>query len=163
VVARALEFTILTAARTGEVLGATWNEIDFDNRLWTIPAERMKGKRDHRVPLSDRAMEILRTMHRETGSEFVFPGSREGKPLSDMALLMMLRRMGRDDITAHGFRSTFRDWVAETTTYANEMAEMALAHKVSRKNEAAYRRGDMLPKRRPLMDDWATYCASLPR
>jgi integrase len=163
VAARALEFAILTAARTGEVLGATWDEIDFDNRLWTIPAERMKGKRDHRVPLSDRAVELLNGMPRAEGNPYVFPGAREGMPLSNMALLMMLRRMNRDDLTAHGFRSTFRDWAAETTDYPGELVEMALAHTVSSKTEAAYRRGDMLDKRRRLMDDWAGYCASEPR
>jgi integrase len=158
--ARALEFAILTAARTGEVLGAEWSEIDFDAKLWTVPADRMKGRRQHRVPLSYRALEILASLPREAGSPCVFPGAREGRPLSNMALLMMLRRMKRDDLTAHGFRSSFRDWAAETTGYSGELVEMALAHVVSNATEAAYRRGDMFEKRRRLMADWATYCAS---
>jgi integrase len=163
VAARALEFTILTAARTGEVLGATWDEIDLDAKVWTVPAERMKGKQAHRVPLSDRAVELLNGMPRAEGNPYVFPGSREGMPLSNMALLMMLRRMDRDDLTAHGFRSTFRDWAADTTGYANEVVEKALAHVVPNATEAAYRRGDMIERRRPLMVDWAAYCASEPR
>jgi integrase len=163
VAARALEFAIMTAARTGEVIGATWGEIDLEAKLWMVPAERMKGKRSHRVPLCERALEILSEMPRVEGSNFVFPGSSEKRPLSNMALLMMLRRMNRDDITAHGFRSTFRDWAAETTTYPNELVEMALAHVVSSKTEAAYRRGDLFEKRWRLMDDWAAYCMSPPR
>lgn len=160
---RALEFAILTAARTGEVIGATWDEIDLGARLWTVPADRMKGRRQHRVPLSDRAIELLKALPREVESRFVFPGARKGRPLSNMAFLMMLRRMGREDLTAHGFRSTFRDWAAETTAYPNELVEMALAHVVSSKTEAAYRRGDMLDKRRRLMAEWAAFSASPPR
>jgi integrase len=160
--ARALEFAILTAARTGEVLGAQWSEIDFDAKLWTVPADRMKGRRQHRVPLSDRVMEILGSLTREAGSPYVFAGAREGRPLSNMALLMMLRRMKRDDLTAHGFRSSFRDWAAETTGYPGDLVEMALAHVVSNATEAAYRRGDMFEKRRRLMNDWAAYCAAPP-
>jgi integrase len=157
---RALEFAILTAARTGEVVGARWDEIDLPSRMWIVPAERMKGGREHRVPLSDRALEILGALPRE--GEFVFLGSRKGKPLSNMALLMTLRRMERGDLTAHGFRSTFRDWAAEQTAYPSEMCEMALAHAVSDKVEAAYRRGDMIEKRRRLMAEWSAYCAATP-
>ena len=156
--ARALEFVILTAARTGEAINARWAEIDGD--VWTIPPDRMKGGREHRVPLSKRAVEILEALPREKDSEFVFPGARAGKPLSNMALLTTLRRMGRGDLTAHGFRSTFRDWAAETTGYPSDVVEMALAHVVSSKVEAAYRRGDLFEKRRRLMADWGVYCSS---
>jgi integrase len=155
---RALEFTILTVARTNEAVRARWSEINLATSMWTVPAGRMKGHREHRVPLSDRAVEILENLPRE--GEFVFVGSRAGTPLSNMALLMTLRRMGRGDLTAHGFRSTFKDWATETTAYPVELSEMALAHIVSDKTEAAYRRGDMLEKRRRLMADWAAYCAS---
>ena len=157
--ARALEFTILVAARSGETLGARWSEIDFDARLWTVPAERIKSKREHRVPLTDRAMKILEMMSqwgRDGG--FIFRGAKPSKPLSNMSMLMLLRRMGRQDITTHGFRSTFRDWTAETTNATREVAEMALAHVIPSKVEAAYRRGDLLEKRRALLDDWASYC-----
>ncbi|RWN11951.1 MAG: site-specific integrase [Mesorhizobium sp.] len=157
---QALEFAILTATRTGEVVGARWSEIDTENALWTIPASRMKAKREHRVPLSKRALEILTSLPREKDAEFVFIGDKKGQPLSNMALLMTLRRMKRDDLTVHGFRSTFRDWAAEQTAYPNELLEMALAHVVSDKTEAAYRRGDMMEKRRRLMQDWADFCAT---
>ena len=159
--ARALEFAILTAARTGEVVGARWVEIDFEQKIWTIPTERMKAGREHRAPLSERALEILEALPKE--GEFVFVGARADRPLSNMALLMTLRRMERGDLTTHGFRSTFRDWAAETTGYQREVAEMALAHAVSDKVEAAYRRGDLFAKRRRLMADWARYCISPPR
>ncbi len=155
--ARALEFAILTAVRSGEVIGAQWSEIDLANALWIIPAERTKADREHRVPLSDRAVEILQSLPREKGNDFVFIGPRK-KGLSNMALGMTLRRMNRADITVHGFRSTFRDWAAEQTSYANEVAEMALAHTVGDKVEAAYRRGDMLERRVRIMTDWARYC-----
>jgi integrase len=158
--ARALEFAILTATRTGEIVGALWQEIDLDGGMWVIPAERMKAGKEHRVPLSRRAIEILNALPREDGNPYVFIGDRKGKPLSNMALLMTLRRMKRDDLTVHGFRSTFRDWAAEQTAYPNEMLEMALAHTVSDKTEAAYRRGDMVEKRRRLMDDWAAFCGA---
>lgn len=158
--ARALEFTILTAARTGEVIGATWPEIDLDAAVWTIPAGRMKAGREHRVPLAARAVEILKGLERDQG-EYVFPGGKKGKPLSQMALLATLRRMERGDLTTHGFRSTFRDWAAEQTAYPHEAAELALAHTVSDKVEAAYRRGDMFDKRRRMMADWATYCSKV--
>ncbi|MER9331876.1 integrase arm-type DNA-binding domain-containing protein [Mesorhizobium sp. M0488] len=160
---KALEFAILTATRTGEAVGARWSEIDTENALWTIPADRMKAKKEHRVPLSDRALEILATLPREKGAQYVFIGDKKGQPLSNMSLLMTLRRMKRDDLTTHGFRSTFRDWAAEQTAYPNELLEMALAHTVSDKTEAAYRRGDMMEKRRRLMQDWAAYCATTKR
>ena len=158
VAARALEFTILTATRTGEVIGARRAEFDDDARMWIIPGIRMKSGREHRVPLSDRAIEILANMPSE--GEFVFPGRQPGSVLSNMAMLETLKQMGRGDLTTHGFRSTFRDWAAEMTAYPHELQEMALAHVVSDKVEAAYRRGDMLEKRRRLMADWAQYCAT---
>lgn len=153
--ARALEFTILTAARTGEAIGAQWVEIDLVAKVWTIPASRMKGGRVHRVPLSPRVLEILASLPRE--GEFVFPGAREGKPLSNMAMLEFLRGT-HPGLTVHGFRSCFRDWAAEQTGYANHIVEMALAHAVVDKVEASYRRGDLLEKRARLMDDWAAFC-----
>lgn len=155
IAARALEFAILTAARTGEVIGATWAEIDFEARLWTVPAGRMKAGRDHRVPLSEAAMAILRLLHGARTGDRVFP-------ISNMAMLMLLRRMGRGDLTAHGFRSTFSDWCAEQTNTPSEVREMALAHTVGDKVEAAYRRGDMFDKRRHLAEAWARYCAAQP-
>jgi integrase len=163
--ARALEFAILTAARTGEVIGATWSEFDLNGKVWTIPAERMKAGREHRVPLSARGIEIIRHMKKETGNEIlpatpVFQGAKRGKPLSNMAFLMLLRRMNRSDLTTHGFRSTFRDWAAERTNYPGEVAEVALAHTVSNKVEAAYRRGDLFEKRRRLMESWASFCTA---
>ena len=157
--ARALEFVILTACRTGEAIGATWGEIDLDAEIWTIPAARMKAGREHRVPLSDAAVKLLRDVNPGSPSEPVFAGPK-GKPLSNMACLALLRRMGRDRITAHGFRSTFRDWCAEQTNYPRDVAEMALAHSIADKTEAAYRRGDLLEKRRALMSEWAAYCAA---
>ena len=162
VAARALEFLILTAARTGEVIGARWSEINLQDKLWIIPAERMKAGKEHRVPLSARAMEILRTIMPEAieGDTFVFPGNRPKKPHSNMAFLMLLRRMERSDMTAHGLRSSFRDWCAERTNFPSEVAEMALAHAISSKVEAAYRRGDLFDKRRQLMNAWAAYCAT---
>ena len=163
--ARALEFTILTAARTGEVIGATRAEFDLAERMWIIPAIRMKSRDEergpHRVPLCDRALEILRELPSE--GDFVFVGRRPGTALSNMAMLETLKQMGRGDLTTHGFRSTFRDWSAETTAYPHELLEMALAHAVGDKVEAAYRRGDLLEKRRRLMADWATYCQSAPQ
>lgn len=155
--ARALEFAILTAARSGEVRGATWNEIDLDSGVWVVPASRMKGSKEHRVPLSEAASEMLKTLPRMAGTDFVFPAPRGGK-LSDMALGAVLRRM-KIAATAHGFRSTFRDWVGERTAYPGEMAEMALAHAIGSKVEAAYRRGDMFERRRKLMEDWASFLA----
>jgi integrase len=154
--ARCLEFLILTAARTGEVIGAKWNEIDLTAKVWTIPASRMKAGKEHRVPLSNHAVAILELQQERCESEYVFPG-RSG-PLSNMSLLAMLRTMGYA-LTAHGFRSTFRDWAAERTNFPSEVAEMALAHAVGDKVEAAYRRGDMFEKRRRLAESWADYCS----
>jgi integrase len=158
---RALEFTILTAARTGESIGATWDEIITREKVWVIPAARMKAGREHRVPLSARAMGILEELKPADGAaaKFVFEGGKAGRPLSNMAFLMLLRRMGRGDLTAHGFRSSFRDWAAERTSFPSEVVEMALAHSVSDKVEAAYRRGDLFDKRRRLMDAWAEFLA----
>ena len=155
--ARALEFAILTAARTAEVIGARWDEINFGEKLWTVPAARMKAGREHRAPLSHATIEILEKMQAIRTDEFVFPGSRSGHPISNMAMTMVLRRMGRGDLTVHGFRSSFRDWTADQTNFPREVAEMALAHAVSDKVEAAYRRGELLRKRRQLMEAWARY------
>lgn len=155
--ARALEFAILTAARSGEVRGAAWGEIDFDARIWTIPAERMKAGKEHRVPLSSRAMALLRSLPRVTGSPLVFTVPRGGV-LSDMTLTAVLKRMGRKDLTQHGFRSTFRDWAGETTAFPREVIEHALAHQLRDKAEAAYQRGDLLRKRADLMQAWADAC-----
>jgi len=153
----ALEFLILTAARTGEVLHARWNEIDLWQRVWTIPAERMKAGVEHRVPLSDREVAILkRARELAGGSEYLFPGRSGDRPMSGMVFLMALRRMGAR-FTVHGFRSAFRDWAAETTNFPTEVCEMALAHTVRNKVEAAYRRGDLFEKRRELMAAWAKY------
>lgn len=176
--ARALEFAILTAARTGEVIGAQWSEIDFEARTWTQPAARTKTRKEHRVPLGDAAMTILAAMRDATHEAqrellllygkpipndlklegFIFAGMRRGKGLSNMALLKTLERMGHADLTTHGFRSTFRDWAAETTNYPNELVEMALGHAIAGKVEAAYRRGDLFEKRRGLMRDWEGFC-----
>jgi integrase len=163
--ARALEFAILTAARTGEVIGTRWREIDLIGKVWTVPDERMKAGKEHRVPLSERALAILEAAHAASDAadreqQFVFAGGEPGRPLSNMAFLMLLRRMKRDDLTAHGFRSTFRDWSAERTNSPREVAELALAHTVGDKVEAAYRRGDMFERRRRLMQQWATFCTS---
>jgi integrase len=160
IAARALEFAILTAARTGEVIGAKWDEIDMDAKTWTIPAGRMKGGREHRVPLSPAAAVLVEKMKASRTGEFVFPSLRADRPLSNMAMLVLLRRMKREDVTVHGFRSTFRDWAAEQTAFPSEVVEMALAHAVGNKVEAAYRRGDLFEKRRKLMDAWAGYCAA---
>ena len=157
--ARALEFTILNASRTDEVLAATWDEIDLAEKLWVIPAERMKGKREHRVPLSAAGVALLEALAGNGAEGFVFAGRKPGTRLSSMAMLMLLRRMDRLDITVHGFRSTFRDWAAERTSYPREVAEMALAHAIGDKVEAAYRRGELLDKRRRLMAEWARFCA----
>ena len=152
--ALALEFAILTAARTGEVTAATWDEIDLDAATWNIPKERMKAKREHRVFLGNGALAILRPLKESARSSFVFPGGSPDKPLSNMAMLATLKRMNRKDLTTHGFRSTFRDWAAETTDYPSEVVEMALAHVVGNKVEAAYRRGDLYEKRKGLMMHW---------
>ena len=155
--ALALEFTMLTACRTGEVIGATWSEVDLNKATWTIPAARMKAGKEHRVPLSPRAVEILEATKR-LENEWLFPAASNGK-LSTMAMTMLVRRM-KVDVTVHGFRSSFRDWAAECTGYAHEVSEMALAHSIESKVERAYRRGDLIEKRRRLMDDWANYCSS---
>ena len=158
VAARALEFAILTATRTNEVLGARWDEIDLAARVWIIPEPRMKAGREHRVPLSDAAMSVLKFMQSVRQNEYIFPGDRRAT-LSNMALLMTLRRMNRGDLTTHGFRSTFRTWAAERTAFPREVVEAALAHVVGNKVEAAYQRGDMFDKRRRLMEAWAHFCA----
>lgn len=155
VAARALEFAILTAARSGEVRGASWSEIDLAKRLWVIPAARMKMGKEHRVPLSPAAVSLLKALPDQDG--ILFFGSA-GRPLSDMTLSAVLRRMQRRDITVHGFRSTFRDWCAESTNYPREVCEQALAHQLPDKVEAAYRRSDLIEKRSQLMDEWAAFC-----
>ena len=156
--ARALEFTILTAARSGEVLGAGWSEIDLVAKVWTVPASRMKAAREHRVPLSERAVEILSALAAVKIGDYVFPGAKRGSPLSVMALTMVMRRMGMEAFTVHGFRSAFRDWAGERTNFPREVAEAALAHVVGDETERAYRRGDALEKRRALMEAWAIFC-----
>jgi len=160
--AKALEFLILTAARTTEVLNATWTEVDFDRAIWTVPAERMKGGKEHRVPLPARAVDILEELRAVRRGAFLFPGQKPGKPQSNMSLLMLLRRMDRGDLTAHGFRSSFRDWAAERTHFPAEVCEQALAHAISSKVEAAYRRGDLFEKRRKLMEAWAAFATAKP-
>lgn len=155
--ALALEFVILTAARTDEAIAATWQEVDLEKRIWTKPAARMKAGKEHRVPLSDRAIAILKEVQ-SFGGEYIFPSAKGGK-LSAMAMLMLLRRM-QQDCTVHGFRATFRGWAEERTSHTHEVCEMALAHTIANQAEAAYRRGDLFEKRRQLMDDWAAYCAS---
>jgi integrase len=160
--ALALELTILTAVRTGETLGATWSEMDLVNAVWTIPPERMKAGREHRVPLSARALQILNELDQTSGdSDFVFPGANRGRPVSSMALLMLLRRM-KADVTTHGFRSTMRQWAAETTDFPREVAEAALAHTIGSAVERAYQRSDLFDRRRTLMDAWCEYCRSQP-
>jgi integrase len=158
---RALEFAVLTAARSGEVRGATWAEIDMDVKEWNVPAERMKAGKEHRVPLSEPALELLRNLPRMKDAELqdvelVFPSS-QNKPLSDMTLTQVMRRM-KIDAVPHGFRSTFRDWASERTNHSRDVVEMALAHAIGSKVEAAYRRGDLFGKRRRLMEDWARFC-----
>lgn len=154
----ALEFAILTAARTSEALNASWDEIDLERALWNVPGSRMKSGREHRVPLSSRVIELLTNLDNPDNARFLFPGARWTKPLSSMAMTMQLRRMKKDDVTVHGFRSSFRDWASETTMFTHEVCEQALAHTISSKTEAAYRRGDLLEKRRELMEAWAVYC-----
>jgi integrase len=158
---RGLEFAILTAARSGEVRGATWVEIDLDAAMWVIPADRIKAKREHRVPLSQAAIALLRALPQMAGESLIFPGAKKNKPLSDMSLTAVLKRMNRHDITVHGFRSTFRDWASEETTFQGDIVEMALAHAIGNKVEAAYRRGDLFEKRIRLMAAWANVCAGI--
>jgi integrase len=163
--AAALEFTILTSSRTQETIGACWDEINFATKLWTIPGGRkgrMKAGKEHIVPLSDRAIELLTKLPREKDSPFIFPGSKTGEPLSNMAMLELLRGM-RPELTVHGFRSTFRDWAGEQTAFDRETIEFALAHGISDQAEASYRRGRSVEKRRHLMQAWATYCGTKPK
>lgn len=160
IAAQSLAFTILTAARTSETTGATHREFNLSDKLWIVPAARMKGGRAHRVPLSKEAAVIVRNMASISEQGFVFPGGRPKRPQSENAMLALLQRMGSGDVTVHGFRSTFRDWASEVRAYPNEVVEMALAHAIESETEAAYRRGDMLEKRRVLMQDWAAYCTS---
>jgi integrase len=166
--ARALEFTVLTAGRTGAVIGATLDEIDIDAKVWTVPPERTGAKisgeapAPRRVPLSDRAVEILKALPKEKGNPHVFIGAKRGNALSNMAMLELMREM-RPGYVPHGFRSTFKDWCSETTIYPNEVSEAALWHVVADKVEAAYRRGDLFEKRRALMADWAVYCSGEPQ
>jgi integrase len=163
VAARALEFTILTAARTNEVLIAEWSEIDFDGKAWTRPAEHMKGGKAHSVPLADRAVQILKTLPLEEGNPYIFIGTQRGAGLSNASMTAVLKRMKRTDVTTHGFRSSFKDWCSETTNYAREISEMALAHSINDKVEAAYRRGELLQKRARLMAEWDRYLRSSSR
>jgi len=155
--ARALEFLILTAARSGETLGAQWSEIDMDAGIWIVPAGRMKGRIEHRVPLSAKAVDILTQLHEVRMSDYVFPGMKPNRPLSAMAMGMLLRRLKIEGATVHGFRSSFRDWCGEETSFPREIAEAALAHKIGNEVERAYRRGDALEKRRKLMQAWAGF------
>ena len=162
IAARALEFTILSAVRSGETLGATWAEVDLAAGVWTIPGARMKAGTEHRVPLSPRSVAVLKAvqpLNTDDRSDAPLFTSTNGGALSGMAMAMLLRRMV-SAVTMHGFRSAFRDWAAESTAFAHEVCEMALAHAISNKVEAAYRRGDLFDKRRRLMDDWAVYCSS---
>lgn len=155
----AMQLIILTATRTSEVIEAKWSEFDLDTGLWIIPRERMKGFREHRVPLGQQALEVLAKVKWDNKtSDFVFPSTKPDKPLSNMTCLAVLKRMGRPDLTVHGFRSTFRDWAAESTAFPRDVCEMALAHAIEDKSEAAYRRGDLLEKRALLMNDWADFC-----
>jgi integrase len=160
--ARALEFCILCAARTSEVIGAKWNEIDVESKTWTVPAGRMKAGKEHRVALSERAIELLHGLYREDGNEHLFIGTQAGSRLSNMSMTAVLRRMGYGDVTVHGFRSCFMDWCHEQTAFPKVVIDMALAHVVGDKVEAAYRRGDLLQKRRQLAEAWARYCTTLP-
>jgi integrase len=158
----ATQLIILTAARTSEVIEATWDEFDLEAGVWTIAKERMKGFREHRVPLSPQALALLDKIKADNKtSPFVFPSSKPDKAISNMTCLAVLKRMGRTDLTVHGFRSTFRDWAAEATAYPRDVCEMALAHAIEDKSEAAYRRGDLLEKRTRLMSEWATFCDTI--
>jgi integrase len=166
--ARALEFTVLTVARSGEAIGARWKEIDFDRRTWTVPAARMKAGEIHVVPLSTAAIDLLSRLKENARGDFIFAGeprpgnkqdAKHGRPLSNMAMMMLLRRMKVTGISIHGFRSSFRDWAGDVTSFPREVAEAALAHKVGNEVERAYRRSDALEKRRKLMQAWADYLA----
>lgn len=162
VAARCLEFAILTATRSGEALGARWDEIDLAAKVWTIPPRRMKSGREHRIPLTDRALAILAEMAPPRDGDYVFPGQRAGKSLSTMALEMVLRRMAIENATVHGFRSCFRDWAGNRTSFPRELAEHALAHAIGDKAEQAYRRDDAIERRRPLMEGWERFCSDTP-
>jgi integrase len=155
--ARCLEFTILTAARSGEALGADWGEIDFDRKLWTVPAVRMKAGAEHVVPLSQPALDLLRGLLPEQASPAERIFAINGATRSNMAMTMLLRRMKVDDATVHGFRSTFRDWAGDATSFPRELIEQALAHTISNKAERAYRRGTAIERRRELMEEWAHF------
>jgi integrase len=159
--ARCLEFVILTACRTSEAVGANWEEFDLDAGVWTVPATQIKTGREHRVPLAPPALALVKAQARMKQGLHVFAGGKRGKPLSTNALLALLKRMGQQDITAHGFRSTFRDWAAERTNFPREVAELALAHAIGDKVEAAYRRGDLFDKRARMMADWAKFCGTV--
>jgi integrase len=159
--ARALEFAILTAARSGEVRGGTWDEIDLRAKVWTVPAERMKAGKQHRVPLSEPAVKLLKALPRFEGSPYIFPAARGGM-LSDMSISAVTRRMGLD-VVPHGFRSSFKDWCRTSTAYPDEVSELALAHVNSDATRAAYARDELLAQRQKLMADWATYCGAVPR
>ncbi len=156
---KALEFIVLTASRVSEAVNAKWDEIDWQRKLWVVPAERMKAHREHRVPLSEAAIRLLKNLKDEKQSDYIFPGWKVKSPLTGAACLKLLHDMGHDDLTTHGFRSTFRDWAAEQTSTPSRIAEAALAHVVGDKTEAAYQRGDLLEKRRLLMQAWADYCS----
>lgn len=156
--ALALEFCILTAARSGEVFGARWSEIDLEKKVWTVPADRMKAAREHRVPLSGRAIAIIKQLEKSKTGDFVFVGKARNRPLSNMSMAMILRRMKVENVTVHGFRSSFRDWAGNVSNFSRETIEQALAHRIGDRTEQAYRRGDALEKRRKLMDAWANYC-----
>ena len=158
--ARALEFLILTAARSGEVREATWDEFDLDAGVWTVPAARMKAGKEHRVPLSDRALEIVGGLQKLRISDYVFPGQKSNRPMSNMAYAMLMRRLNLGHYTVHGFRSAFRDWAGDATHFPRDIAEQALAHQIGNETERAYRRADALEKRRELMAAWADYCLS---
>ena len=158
IAARALEFTILTATRTSETLNAQYSEFDLENNLWVLPPHRMKSGRAHSVPLSPRATDIIKEMGLAPVSSFVFPGNKPARPLSNMSMSMLLRRMGHDTVTVHGFRSTFRDWAGDFTSYPREVAEAALSHSIGNTVERSYRRKNALEKRRGLMNSWALFC-----
>jgi integrase len=160
--ARALEFTILTTARTGETIGAKWPEVDFATKIWTVPASRMKAGKEHRVPLSDAAIAVLTHVYETRTGDYIFHDDGSNGPLSNMGMLMLLRRMSRSNLTTHGFRSSFRVWCAECTSFPREQAEAALAHAIGDKTEAAYQRGDLFEKRRKLMQAWGAYCSKPP-
>ena len=156
--ARALELTILTAARSGEVFGMRWSEVDFDKKVWILPADRMKAGREHRVPLPERAVAILKQLVEIRTGDFVFPGQRKERPLSKKAMELVLKRIKIENATVHGFRSSFRDWCGNETHFPREVVETALAHAIGSEVERAYRRSDALEKRRELMQAWANYC-----